>query len=142
MKRNDDIKRVIDYFRAREEVTALYLFGSAAKGTQSEESDLDIAVLVNEKKLRVKSLDIIRRDYYAASPRLSLRNVDIVILNTAPPYLKHRIIKTGTLLFDKNRKLRVRFVTNAILEYLDFKPIEDIFTGAVASRFRRGTVGR
>jgi len=54
MKRNEDIKGIIDYFKAREEVSALYLFGSVAKGTQNAGSDIDIAVLVDEKKLRGK----------------------------------------------------------------------------------------
>ena len=35
-----------------------------------------------------------------------------------------------------NRRLRTRFTAHAIIEYLDFKPIEDMFTGAVAGRFR------
>ena len=142
MKRDDSIKRIIDYFRARKEVSALYLFGSAAKGRQNAGSDIDVAVLVDEKKLQEKNFDILRRDYYAASPRLTLGSMDIVILNTAPPHLKHRILKTGSLLFDRNRKLRVKFAANAILEYLDYKPIEDICLRAVAGRFRRGAVGR
>jgi predicted nucleotidyltransferase len=141
MKRDDNIKRIIDYFKAREEVSALYLFGSAARGRQNAGSDIDVAVLVDEKKLQDKTFDILRQDYYAASPRLSLCSVDIVILNTAPPHLKHRVLKTGLLLFEKNRKLRVKFAANAILEYFDYRPIEDICLSAVARRFRGDAVG-
>jgi predicted nucleotidyltransferase len=141
MQRDNDIKRIIAYFKARDEASALYLFGSAAKETQYAGSDVDIAILVDEKKLRGKTMDVLRHDYYAASPRLSLRIVDIVILNTAPPYLKHRIVKIGLLLFDKKRSLRVKFIARAILEYLDYKPIEDICLKAVSGRFRRGAVG-
>jgi len=68
--------------------------------------------------------------------------VDIVILNTAPPHLKHHIIKTGSLIFDRNRKLRVKFVAHTILEYLDYRPIEDVCLRAVSGRFRRGAVGK
>jgi hypothetical protein len=46
------------------------------------------------------------------------------------------------MLFDRNRRLRVLFTARAIVEYLDYKPIEDICLGAVANRFRRATVGR
>ncbi|MBI3592418.1 MAG: hypothetical protein HY099_02885, partial [Nitrospirae bacterium] len=60
---------------------------------------------------------------------------------TAPTFLKHRIIKTGKVVFDRNRRLRVRFVADAIIEYLDYKPIEDICLKAVAGRFRRARVG-
>jgi predicted nucleotidyltransferase len=138
----NDKKRIINYFKTRGEVASVYLFGSAAQGAQNAESDIDIAVLVDDKKLKNIDYEALRQGYYAASPHLSLRIVDIVILNPAPPYLKHRILKTGTLLFDRNRRLRVRFTAGAVLEYFDYKPIEDICLRAVAGRFRRATVGR
>jgi hypothetical protein len=68
--------------------------------------------------------------------------VDIVILNTAPVFLKYQVIKTGKILFDRNRKLRVGFTEKTINEYLDFKPILDVHLNAVARRFREKTVGR
>lgn len=137
-----DIKRIIDYFKGRKEVSALYLFGSAAKGKQMEKSDIDIAVLVDETMLKEKTYERFKREYYAVSPWFSLRGVDIVILNTASVYLKYHILKTGRLLFDRNRRLKVEFTEKAITDYLDFKPIEDFFLKAVADRFRRKAVGR
>jgi hypothetical protein len=71
-----------------------------------------------------------------------MRPVDIVILNTAPPFLKHQVLKTGSVLFDRNRKLRVRFTEKAITEYLDYKPIEDIYLKSVAKRIRENPIGR
>jgi predicted nucleotidyltransferase len=141
MMQDGDIKRIIDYFRTREEVSALYLFGSVAKGIQNAGSDIDIAVLIDERKMRGRKFATLRQDYYAASPRLSMRILDIVLLNTAPPHLKHHIIKTGSLIFDRHRRLRVKFAAHAILEYLDYKPVEDICLRAVSDRFRRGAVG-
>lgn len=142
MQTQTDIRRVISYFRSRKEVSALYLFGSCAEGRALPQSDIDMAVLIDEKKLKRKNYEQLKNVYYKASPSFSLRQVDIAILNTASPYLKHRVIKTGKILFDRNRRLRVRFTTNAIIEYLDFKPIEDIFNKAVTNRFRRIAVGR
>lgn len=138
----DTNRKIIDFFKKRTEVSALYLFGSAAHGMQTHDSDIDVAVLVDDSKRGMIEYETLRREYYAASPYLSLRGVDIVILNTASTYLKHRILKTGTLLFDRNKKLRVRFTTRAVLEYFDYKPIEDICLRAVAGRFRRSAVGR
>ncbi|MBI5740626.1 MAG: nucleotidyltransferase domain-containing protein [Nitrospirae bacterium] len=142
MQTGDDIKRIISYFKGRKEVSALYLFGSIVEGRALPESDIDIAVLIDEKKLQRKNFERLKSIYYKASPAFSLRPVDIAVLNAASPYLKHRVIKTGKILFDRNRRLRVRFTTQAIIEYLDFKPIEDIFNKAVANRFRRAAVGR
>ncbi len=133
----DDLRRIIDYFKGRDEVSALYIFGSAARGKETAESDIDIAVLINDRKKGRKTYESLKKAYYSASPKFSLRPIDIVVLNTAPPFLKHRIIKTGKVLFDRNRRLRVRFTTQAIIEYLDFKPIEEFFAKAIAKRFRK-----
>ncbi|MEW6740889.1 MAG: nucleotidyltransferase domain-containing protein [Nitrospirota bacterium] len=142
MNLQSDIGRIIDYFKGRDEVSALYIFGSAANGKETAESDIDIAVLINDRKRGRKTYESLKKTYYSASPKFSLRPIDIVVLNTAPPFLKHRIIKTGKVLFDRNRRLRVRFTTQAIIEYLDFKPIEDFFAKAVAKRFRNTTVAK
>ncbi|UCH80617.1 MAG: nucleotidyltransferase domain-containing protein [Nitrospiraceae bacterium] len=143
MKKPDtDVKKITDFFRSRKEVSALYLFGSSVKGNRTDDSDIDIAVLIDDRRLKSRNYDNLKKEYYRASPTFSLRPVDIVILNTASPYLKHRILKTGEILFDRNRKLRVNFTTKAIIEYIDFRPIEEIFNKAVANRFRRSSVGR
>ena len=142
MDADSDRERIIRYFKDRKEVSALYLFGSLAKEREKPESDIDIAVLVDESKLKKKDFAILKKQYYAASPTFSPRPVDIVVLNTAPPFLKHQILRTGRILFDRNRKLRVRFTARAIMEYLDFKPYQDIMLKAVADRFRRARVGR
>ncbi|MEK6528278.1 MAG: nucleotidyltransferase domain-containing protein, partial [Nitrospirota bacterium] len=94
MNLQSDIKRIINYFKDRDEISALYIFGSAVNGKEIAESDVDIAVLINDHKKGRRTYESLRKTYYAASPKLSIRPVDIVIMNTAPPFLKHRIIKT------------------------------------------------
>ena len=142
MKDDGEVERIIRYFKGNDEVSTLYIFGSAGKGKTTGESDIDIAVLIDESKLKKKNFELLKRKYYAASPAFSMRPVDIVILNTAPPFLKYQILKTGRILFDRSRKLRVRFTERAITEYLDYKPIEDIYLKAVARRFREKRIGR
>jgi predicted nucleotidyltransferase len=140
--KDEDIERIIHYFKERKEVSALYIFGSFANDKKTRESDIDIAVLIAESKLKRKSFELLRKKYYAASPSFSLRPVDIVILNAAQPFLKHQVLKTGRILFDRNRKLRVRFTERVITEYLDYKPIEDVYLETVAKRFREKRIGR
>jgi len=137
-----DIERIIRYFRDRDEVSALYVFGSAEKNRKTRESDIDIAVIIDDSGLKKINFERFRKKYYEASPGFSVRLVDIVILNTAPPFLKYQVLKTGRVLFDKRKKLSARFTERAITEYLDYKPIEDICLNAVARRFREKTVGR
>ncbi len=142
MDDDKDIKKIVHYFKNRDEVSALYIFGGLAKNRKTAESDIDVAVLIDESKLKRKRFELLRKKYYTVSPTFSMRPVDIVILNTAPPFLKHQVLKTGRVLFDRNRKLRVRFTTNAIIEYLDYKPIQDTYLKALSKRIRRMEVGR
>ncbi|MDI6889594.1 MAG: nucleotidyltransferase domain-containing protein [Thermodesulfovibrionales bacterium] len=93
-----DIERIIHYFKGMAEVSTLYLFGSLGKGRKTVESDIDIAVIVDESKLQKKDFELLKKKYYDASPRFSMRPVDIVILNTAPPFLKHQALKTGKVI--------------------------------------------
>ncbi|MGA1839021.1 MAG: type VII toxin-antitoxin system MntA family adenylyltransferase antitoxin [bacterium] len=141
MKKNNTIKRIVDYFNHRDEVSVLYIFGSFGSRKETKESDIDIAVLVDETRLKKKNFADLKKDYYSASPTFSMRPVDIVILNTAPSFLKHHILKTGRILYEKNRNLRISFTTKAIIEYLDYKPVEDICLKAIANRFRRSAIG-
>jgi len=136
-----DVARITQYFRDRAEVSALYLFGSFSRDRANAESDIDIAVLIDTSHLKRKSFESIKKQYYTASPSFSLRPVDIVILNTAPTFLKYQVLKTGKLLFDRKRKLRTKFTEEAIIEYLDFKPVQDIYLDAVSRRVRRTSNG-
>ena len=142
MQDEQDIERIVRYFQERDEVVSLYLFGSSARARKTKESDIDIAVLIDESGFQKTDLERFRKEYFEASPRFSLRPVDMVILNTAPPFLKFQVLKKGRVLFERERNLRVRFTEKAINEYLDYKPIQDIYLKAVARRFRERTVDR
>ena len=88
MNLQSDIGHIIDYFKGKDEISAVYIFGSAVKnGKETDESDIDIAVLINDHKKGKRTYDSLKKTYYSASPKLSIRPVDIVILNTASPFL-------------------------------------------------------
>ncbi len=53
MERYEEIKRtLVPLFRRREEVIAAYIFGSTLTGITHKESDVDIAVLIDEGKVK------------------------------------------------------------------------------------------
>ena len=73
---------------------SIYLFGSRAKGIAREDSDFDIAVILDkadfESRMEVEEL---------------LRGgVDIVILNTSNTLFILSAIKEGKVLFERNKK--------------------------------------
>jgi hypothetical protein len=64
--------------------------------------------------------------------------VDLVLLDEANPGLAYRIFRDGRVILEKDRAALVARRARAILEYLDYKPIEEIFTRAVLEAGHRG----
>jgi hypothetical protein len=54
--------------------------------------------------------------------------VHLVVLNDAPPGLTYRIFKDGTPLLIRDAAAYKSRLARAILEYLDFRPVEELFT--------------
>jgi predicted nucleotidyltransferase len=128
-----EIERIAGYFGKRPEVVALYLFGSFDTPFEKTDSDIDIAVLLAKENLT--ETEILKTEFYNASPSFSRRSVDIVILNSAPTYLKHQIVKSGRILLDKHPTSRKEFTAAVVQEYFDYQPIEEIYFSKLKSRF-------
>jgi hypothetical protein len=112
------------------------VFGSSARGTAHEGSDLDIAVGLVEPRTRLGALEL--GDLIALSERASGRAVDIVVVDEAPPAVAYRVFRDGHVIVDKNHRTLVEHKTRAILEYLDFQPIEALVTRGVLTAAARG----
>jgi predicted nucleotidyltransferase len=111
------------------------VFGSRARGEVHGGSDTDIAVgLVAGTTLSAPEVgDLISRLEAAAGGR-----VDLVLLDEARPGLAYRIFRDGKVIVEKDRAALVARRARAILEYLDFKPVEETFTRAVLQAGHRG----
>jgi predicted nucleotidyltransferase len=111
------------------------VFGSRARGEGHGRSDTDVAVgLVAGTTLSASDVgDLISRLESAAEGR-----VDLVLLDEAGPGLAYRIFRDGRVILEKDRAALVARRARAILEYLDFKPIEEKFTRAVLGAGPRG----
>lgn len=100
------------------------VFGSCARGTQHGNSDLDLAIGVHVPPFSVLELgDLIGRLETAAG-----RPVDLTLLEEAPPGLAYRVFRDGRILLERDHDALATRKARAILDYLDWKPIEDLFT--------------
>lgn len=109
-----------------------YLFGSLAYQNHTLQSDVDLAVYLNkktEKDFFDRRLDLIKK-----ASQLFKRDSDIVILNTAPIFLKYVIIKEGKLIFNKNDSKRIDFELKSLNDYFDYMPTLEIYNERTLSR--------
>ena len=104
-----------------EPLVAAYLFGSRARGTATDRSDVDVAVLYAAAP--APGLEGLGLDLEADLERALGLPVQIVVLNTAPVDLIHRVLRDGHLLLDRDRSRRIRFEVKARNEYFDLQPV-------------------
>jgi predicted nucleotidyltransferase len=117
------IKRaVVRCVSTRPEIQAAYVFGSAATGRVRAGSDVDIAVLIKRQPpARLLTYRLALMADLGSVLRRS--DVDVVILNEAPPLLAHRVLSRGTLVFERSASARVRFQVDTASRYLDLVPM-------------------
>lgn len=108
---------------AEPDVVNAFLFGSRARGTDRPDSDVDIALELTAGAPRdVGSLGALASRLESAAGR----PVGLVLLDEAPAPLAYRIFRDGRLLVERDHAALVTRKARAILDYLDFKPVEDL----------------
>ena len=130
------MKTLETFFSGRNEIALAYLFGSKAKGTQRPSSDTDIAVLLDTGLVPEHLLDYKLQMLRDLTGVLHSDDVDLVILNDAPPLLKFQVAKHGKLLYRAKNFSDVSFRARAFMEYLDIKPMLDFFTKDAVRKIR------
>jgi len=120
-------KRLANIFKKRKVVLA-YLFGSQAKEKTGPLSDIDIAVYFDAKVSSDERFDLRLEVLGEITDLYKTDDIDLIVLNDAPPLLAHRILKEGVLVFSDNRKRRIEYEVKAVLKYLDWKPYLDKYT--------------
>lgn len=123
-------------------VIAIYLFGSYAREATGPLSDVDIAVLLDEKIVEPESnTDLKLKLLSIASGVLKTDEIDIIVLNVSPVYLQYQIIKEGRLLFLKDKAKEQNFREQVVSNYLDTKKIRDEYFLYMQKSFMKGEVG-
>jgi uncharacterized protein YutE (UPF0331/DUF86 family)/predicted nucleotidyltransferase len=125
---------------AQNPVDAAYLSGSlASRAAFGHLSDVDIAVLLQAEIEKDRFLDYQLYFLSELTRRLEGDAIDVVILNQASLLLQLQVIKYGQILYSRDEKRRVAFETRAVMQYLDFKRMDELQSHALAQRLHTGT---
>lgn len=114
MKREEAIARLRKVLENNENVVFAYLYGSYARHQEHPFSDIDVAVFLKENTTEAYM------DLLSKLPELG-REIDLRVLNDAPPLFRYKVIKEGLILVNKDPELLRRFIYETLVEALEIK---------------------
>lgn len=107
----------LDFF---EELKLVILFGSRARGEDKDDSDLDLAFLLNSGFFeQINGIDF-RINIANCFSELTGIESDIVFLNSAKPLLKFQVLKYGELIYVNDDFDYASYFSKSLKEYFDF----------------------
>lgn len=127
---HEQIRAVLE---AEPRVAYALVFGSSARGTTHAHSDLDVAIGTTAH-LGHREIGTL----LGALEARAGRPVDLVLLDEAGPALAYRVFRDGIVVFERDHAALVARKAKAILDYLDFKPLEDVLVRGALEAARRG----
>jgi len=107
---------------------------SATRKFAGSFSDLDVALLLLDQ---VKTNEFFDYQVYFVSElskTLETQGLDVVILNQASLLQRAQVIRSWSVLFQRDAKRRVQWETRAVMEYLEFQKYDDMQSKALAER--------
>lgn len=123
--------RIARVLAAFPEIQAAYLFGSAAVGRATRESDLDLAVVVDQP-LGGRKLDILM-----ALAEEGFDRVDLVSLDTDDVVLRFEAVRPNCLAYARQGFDHGAYYSRVVREYFDFMPFLQRQREAMRRRLQR-----
>lgn len=130
LDRNALLARLADALEPRAEVLEAYLFGSRGRGDARAGSDIDVAVYINQDLAEKALVGRGHWGYQAALISdlmlvLETNDIDVVVLNDAPPLLYHRVLRDGVRILSRDLRATTTRAGRALSRYFDFVPFLD-----------------
>ncbi len=121
------------------EINAAYFFGSYVSGKYTPMSDIDIALLLND---RIEVNRIYSIIFHLSSKIFEIYSItaDIKILNniTDLPFL-FDVLSSGHLIYERDKYMHCLFVEKTLQSYQDFKPLYEIALKNYSRKLKNGS---
>ena len=116
------VERLRRTLEPRTEILEAYLFGSHARGGAHRRSDVDVAVYIDKARAEAGRFGYQAELTTHLMDALGMNAVDVVVLNTAPPLLYHRVLRDGVRLLSRDLRATTTRAGRALSRYFDFLP--------------------
>src|SRR5262245_10647660 len=136
------VARLRAFFGPRQEVLEAYLFGSTVAGAARAHSDVDVAVYLREPGVAASAFGYEADLIAALMQALHTNQIDVVVLNQAPPLLYHRVLRDGVRILARDLRATTTREGQALSRYCDFAPQLEKITAAHRARTAAGGFGR
>lgn len=117
----DRIPEFVHVVACDKDIVALYAFGSLAHNSIKPLSDLDFGFLLDSRMDKRQRSDKHLALIGLFTGTLKTEEIDLINMHDAPNRIAFQILKTGTLLFCRDRLALTDFREVVIQSYLDFK---------------------
>jgi uncharacterized protein len=108
------VGKIEAFAQGHPDISAIYLFGSHAKGHERSKSDVDLGVLFN------RDLDGFERvNLETEISNLLKKEVELIDMKKSSPFLCHQIYKHGKTIYQDGTDLAFLFRAASIRDYLD-----------------------
>jgi predicted nucleotidyltransferase len=120
----ETLTRALEHVRG---VRLAVMFGSAARRTDRSDSDIDVALLLDQGS-ELSSADRV------ALERAVGRPVDVVLLHGSPPLLRLEIARDGRLLIEREPHAWADFRARAMIDWWDWAPTARMMHAVMRAR--------
>lgn len=126
-------QKIRPIFEKDKDILFAYVFGSQVIGRTNFESDVDVAVYLDEK--RVKDFFEKRLKLMGDLEGIFKKQTEVVILNEIRSiFFKFVIIKEGKVIFERDHLKRVDFELKTMEDYYDYQPFLEKYNQAYIKR--------
>lgn len=135
----EQVKKIVDYFSQKPEITVVYLYGSYARGEADGESDIDLGVVFKEKPEAAFNLPEVTLAEDLSN--LIGKDVEVQDLAICSIDFAHRVISEGQLIFCTDEIDRAEVEEKIIRDYFDIKPLLSEYYRCLSEIAKKGELG-
>ena len=115
------LQKLKDYSIKNKNICFSLLFGSYPRGENSKTSDIDLALYFYNEPAGIDLLYLVSK-----ISDICHKDVDVVVLNKARPFLRHQVMKSSLPIIIKDRHIYIKFREDTISGYDRYRFISGI----------------